>query len=245
MKRTFLPIALLLLLPGIRSCAQTSVEMIPTGGYTFPDQVNFYNNYGRIEGAANWGGSLQFNVNRNFGIEFMYNRIDASSGIYNYDYTTQIPVTRQNVAINYIMAGPISSVSFPGSPVHLFFGGELGAAVFEPTPVDYSGNTKFAWGVETGANIYVNPHVGIRMKAQLLSAVGSTGGYYFGYFGGAGAYGYTYPALYQFGLSAGLIIGIGNILPQSRPHVYVPHRRPPPPQPRVYYSDPSPYLNHN
>lgn len=245
MKRTLLPIAFFLLFLASRSFAQTTVELIPTGGYTFPDQVNFYNNYGRIEGAANWGGSLQFNVDRHFGIEFMYNRIDASSGIYKYNYTTQIPVTSQNVAINYIMAGPISSIGFPGSPVNLFFGGELGAAVFSPGPVDYSGNTKFAWGIETGANIYVNPHVGIRMKAQLLSAVGSTGGYYFGNFGGAGAYTYAYPALYQFGLSAGIIIGLGNILPQPKPRVYIQHRRPPPPQPRVYYYDPNPYLNHN
>jgi hypothetical protein len=43
----------------------------------------------------------------------MYNRIDALSGIYKYNYNTQIPTSSQNVAINYIMAGPISSVSFP------------------------------------------------------------------------------------------------------------------------------------
>jgi hypothetical protein len=66
MKRTFLPFVFLLLIAG-RPFAQTSVELIPAGGYTFADQVNFYYNYGRIEGAA-MGGSLQFNVNSNFGL---------------------------------------------------------------------------------------------------------------------------------------------------------------------------------
>ena len=135
---------------GIATQAQTSFEIIPTGGYTFPDQLNFYNSYGRIEGALNWGGSMQFNVNRNFGIELQYTRIDAQSGIYKAGYPSQQPISQQNVGINYIMAGPVQSFGFPGSPIHFFFGGLLGAAVFSPGPNDYSTNTKFAWGLETG-----------------------------------------------------------------------------------------------
>jgi hypothetical protein len=218
-----------------RSVAQTSVELIPTGGYTFPDQTNFYNTYGRIEGAFNWGGSLMLNVNRSFGIEFMYNRINASSGIYN--YSSQLPVQTQNVAINYMMAGPVQNINFPQSPVQLFIGGLLGAAVFSPNPADYTSNAKFAWGLEMGTNIYVDPRVGIRLKAQLLSPVdGVNGGYYFGSYGaGVGVSGYSY--IYQFSFSAGLIIGLGRIFPPPRPRTY--NRRPPPP-PGYYYRSPYP-----
>src|SRR6516162_7608016 len=81
--------------------AQTSFELVPTGGYTFPDQVNFYNAYGRIEESLNYGGSLMFNASRHFGIELMYNRIEASSGIY--DYGSQSLLQQEHVAINYIM----------------------------------------------------------------------------------------------------------------------------------------------
>jgi hypothetical protein len=223
------------------SNAQTSLELIPTGGYTFPDQVNFYNTYGRIEGAINYGGSLLVNVSRGFGIEMMYNRIDAQSGIYSYG--NQDLLQKQNVAVNYVMAGPVSNINFPESSVQLFFGGLLGAAIFSPQPVDNSSNTKFAWGVEMGTNVYVDPRIGIRLKAQLLSPVdGASGGFYFGSFGGGvGVTGYS--SIYQFGFSAGLIIGIGKVLPKPRPRVYrqAPQRYyyrspyPPPPPPPYYY----------
>ena len=215
-----------------RSFAQTSIEFIPSGGYTFPSEVNFYDTYGRIEGVANWGGSLQFNVNRNFGLELMYNRMDAQSGIYHYGYPNDGPISRQQVGINYIMAGPVQSISFPGSPVHLFLGAMMGAAIFSPGPADYSSNTKFAWGVQAGTNVYVSPRLGLRLKAQLLSPVDG-GGFYFGSFGYGGAV-TTYSSLYQFGFSAGLIIGMGRILPAPRPRQVIQRRRPPPP-PGYYY----------
>jgi hypothetical protein len=226
--------------------AQTTIEFIPTGGYTVPDQVNFYNTYGRIEGAGNWGGSLQFNVNRNFGIELLYNRMDAQSGIYDYHYNNQSnpPISQQKVGINYFMAGPVQSFGFPGSPVHLFFGGLLGAAVFSPNPIDNSSNTKFAWGFEAGTNVYVSPRFGIRLKAQLLSPV-DNGGFYFGNFGYGGSAGYySYASIYQFGFSAGFIIGLGSIIPAPRPRPATQgrppakryyYRTPPPPPPGYYY----------
>ena len=233
--------------------AQTSFEIIPTGGYTFPDQVNFYNTFGRIEGGANYGGSMQFNVNKSFGIEMMYSRMEANSGVYAYGTGSQIPNSQQQLALNYIMAGPVSSINFPGSPVQLFMGGMLGAAIFEPgngyNSNGYSSNTKFAWGVEAGTNIYATPRFGIRLKAQLLSPVDGAGGsFYFGT-GGSGAGVYTYSSIYQFGFSAGLIIGLGSILPNPQPRV-APQRRPPPP-PGYYYYRPAPpppppgYYYHN
>jgi len=215
--------------------AQTSIEIIPSAGYTFPDQVNFYNYYGRIEGAANWGGSLMFNVNQNFGIELMYQRIDASSGLYDYGGSYH-PFQRSDVGINYFMGGPVQSINTVG-PVHPFIGVLLGAAVFNPGPDDYSSNTKFAWGAQAGTNIYVSPRIGIRLKAQLLSPVeGGSGGFYFGSFGSGVGYS-TYSYIYQFGFSGGLIIGIGNILPAPRPHPAIHHR--PPPR-RYYYYSPYP-----
>ena len=80
------------------------------------------------------------------------------------------------------------------------------------------------------------------MKGQLLSVVGSSnGGYYFGDFGGPGVYAYSATAIYQFGISAGLIIGLGNVLPQPHPKVII-HKRYPQPQAQPkYYYQPNPY----
>ena len=232
MKKIFL-FSVILVTARLTTIAQTSIEIIPSGGYTFPDQINFYNYYGRIEGAANWGGSLLFNVNRSFGIEMMYQRIDANSGLYNYGYNDQLPNSQTNVGINYIMAGPVQSIDM--GEVHPFIGGLLGAAFFSPGPADYSSNSKFAWGAQAGANIYVSPRLGVRLKGQLLSVVdGGYGGFYFGSFGSG--YGVsTYSSIYQFGFSAGLIIGLGNILPKPK-HIII-HRQLPP---RRYYYSPYP-----
>ena len=241
MKKSILPLMLLAVCFYNQSQAQTTFEIIPMGGYTFPDQINFYNNYGRIEGTVNYGGSMQLNVSRGFGIEFMYNRLEPNTGLYQYDYSNQNAISQQKAVFNYIMAGPVSSIGF-GRSVRWFFGAELGAAVIDPRPIDYTSNTKFAWGAETGVNLYLAPGIGIRMKGQLLSVVGSSnGGYYFGDFGGPGVYAYSATAIYQFGISAGLIIGLGNVLPQPHPKVII-HKRYPQPQAQPkYYYQPNPY----
>ena len=69
-----------------RSFAQTSVEFIPQVGYTFPARNDFYNIYGRVADGLNLGGAINFNVNRNFGFEVLYNHQSGSSGLYNYGY---------------------------------------------------------------------------------------------------------------------------------------------------------------
>jgi hypothetical protein len=235
MKKLFL-VSLASVFFAFHSFAQTSLELIPTGGYTFQDRVNFYNTFGRLDEGINWGGSLLFNVNNRFGVELLYNHMDTKTGIYNYG--VQTPVSQQNVGIDYIMAGPVPSIYIPGSAIHPFLGILLGAAVFNPGPNDYSSNTKFAWGAELGTNIYVSPRLGIRLKAQLLSPVeGADGALYFGNFGGGVSYS-GYSEIYQFSLNAGLIIGLGRVLPKPRPRVFI-HR--PPPGPRYYYNYPPPY----
>lgn len=213
----------------LNSSAQTVVEFVPTGGYTFPDKVNFYDAYGRLEGAGNWGGSMLFNFNRRFGLELMYSRINANYGIYDYGPRDQSSVYEKgNAQINYFMAGPVQYFYIPGSSVRPFIGALIGAAYFSsPEPQDYSSNTKFAWGVQAGANFNVTPRVGLRLSARLLSPVES-GDFYFGTFGNGSGYG-GYSTIYQFGFNAGVIIGIGKILP--RPHRIIIHR----PQPRRYY----------
>jgi hypothetical protein len=222
MKKTCALIVLSLIV-GFCSSAQTNFELIPTGGFTFQDRINFYNNYGRIDEGLNWGGSLLFNVNQRFGVELMYNRMDTKSGLFNYG--SQAPTTQQDVGINYILAGPVSSIYIPGSTVHPFFGAMLGAAVFSPGPSNYSGNTQFAYGAEMGTNIYMSPRFGLRLKAQLLSSVGGAG-YYSGAYG-SGANVYSYSDIYQFSFNAGIIIGLGTVLAKPRPPVII-HRPPPP-----------------
>ncbi len=233
-KRTI--ILILTILTGIGAFAQSSVELVPTAGYTFASHTDFYSNYGRIEDGLNLGGSINFNFSRSFGIEVLYSHMAASSGIYNYGDAQK--VSGGNVNLDYIMAGPVTSFSIPNSTVRPFIGFLLGAAIL--TPDANSGATyttsdsRFAAGFQLGTNIYFSPRFGIQLKGQVLAPVdGAIGGFYFSNYG-AGAGINTYSSTYQFSLSGGLIIGLGKVL-QDHPRGPAGHYRPAPRYYRYYY----------
>lgn len=206
-----------------RSFAQTSVELIPTGGYTFPDRNDFYDTYGRIGDGVSYGGSINFNVNRSFGIEVLYSHMNTTNGLYYYG-SDQPALQQYNLNFDYIMAGPVTSFTIPNSTVRPFLGALMGAAIMTPsTSSGYSQDTRFAVGLQLGTNIYFSPRVGIQLKAQLLSPVESAGtGLYFSNYGVGGGLD-TYSSVYQFSFSGGLIIGLGRVLPSQQ---YRPARRP-------------------
>jgi hypothetical protein len=220
-----LPVVLLL---AASSFGQTAVEFIPQGGYTFASHTDFPDLYGRVGEAGNYGAAVKFNFTRNFGIEVLYNHMSTSSGLYYYDDHSAYSSGHLN--LNYIMAGPVESFTIPNSTVRPFIGAMLGAAIMSP-----DGNstfTKFATGIQLGTNIYVSPRVGIQLKAQLLSPVDAAGGsLFFSNYGSGGGID-TYSSMYQFSLNAGLIIGLGRILPEP---TYRPARRPGPHYRRYYY----------
>ena len=100
-----LPLAVLL---AMHSFAQTQVELIPAAGYTFPSRTDFYDSYGRINGGLNFGGSLKFNLNRNFGLELMYNRMNTQSGLYQYGYGGD-KLAGGDLTLDYFMLGGVES----------------------------------------------------------------------------------------------------------------------------------------
>jgi hypothetical protein len=215
-----------------RAFAQSSIEFIPQGGYTFADNINFYYTFGRIDAGFNYGGSFQFNVNRRLGIEVMYNRMQVPANLYNYGAVPgNQPLYSTSAGINYIMAGPVSSFPIPGSPVSLFVGADLGAAIFTPSSNSFSSNAAFAYGLQTGANIYVDQRFGIRLSARLLGTASSSSGYYFGEWGEPVGYYSTNPGLVQFGFNVGFIIGLGKLLPEYQKSYIQPRQ----PKPRKYY----------
>jgi len=209
-----LPFAILL---ALHSFAQTQVEFIPNAGYTFASRDDFYDSYGRISGGLNLGGSLKFNLNRSFGIELLYDHMNTKSGLYQYGYGGD-KLAGGDLTLDYIMIGAVQSFGIPNSTVRPFIGGFLGAAVLTPgtSPENaYSNDTKFAMGFQLGTNIYVSPRVGLQLKAQLLSPVdGAGGGFYFSNYG-AGTNISGYSSIYQFRLNAGVIIGLGQVLPEQ------------------------------
>jgi hypothetical protein len=212
--------------------AQSSIEFIPLAGYTFADKLNFSNTFGQVQAGVNYGASFQFNFNRHIGIEVMYNRMQVPAKLYNYGALPgDQPLYQTSAGINYIMAGPVSRFPIPNSSVSLFFGADLGAAIFTPAPNSFSSNASFAYGLQLGTDIYVNPRFGVRLSARLLGTAPTSSGYYFGAWGDPHGSYYTDPGIVQFAFNAGFIIGLGRVLPTYQRPASTPYRR----QPRKYY----------
>ena len=217
-----------------RTFAQTSVELIPQVGYTFPARNDFYGGYGRVAGGLNLGGAVNFNVNRNFGFELLYNHQSTSSGLYNYGYDGGGKIIGGDLNQDYIMGGFVFSGTIPNSTVRPFVGILLGADIITPRAgagTSYGSDGRFAAGFQLGTNIYISPRVGIQLKAQFLSPVNSAGdAYYYSNYYGSGIN--PNQSIYSFTLGGGLIIGLGRVLPTQQ---YRPARRPGPRYRRYYY----------
>jgi len=201
------------------SFAQAYVEILPSVGYTFSDRVNDYNTYGKIDGSVNYGGSMMFNINRRVGFELMYNHMSTTSAAYYYG-PQEAPLTKGNLSIDNIMFGPVGYFNVPGSPVRPFIGGLLGASIYSPGGYGYSNDTKFTVGAELGTNVYLNPWFGLRFKAQVLAPVDGSGqGFYVGNNNNNTVA--QYSGVLQFSLNAGVVIGLGRIMPELRPRPHV------------------------
>jgi hypothetical protein len=193
-----------------------SVRLNGYATYAFDDKnVNSYysdNEYfeGSILGGFEYGGGLEVMVNPAYGLEISYLRLDSEAPVEYYNDGVQF--TTFNLAHNYIFIGGNRYMKV-NPKVEPYGGFQVGMAVYNvenPENSNSGSATKFAWGCKLGANIWVNEKVGLKLQAQLLSAVQAMGGsVYFGT-GGAGAGVSGFSTYYQFNLGGGLVFNLGN-----------------------------------
>jgi len=183
--------------------------------YAFDDGFSYYNSAtsnfsGTVQGGFQWGLGAEFMVRPNKGIELKYLHQD-----------TKVPTTYYNngvknktfdLGINYYLIGGSNYFEVSNEKIEPYAGFSMGVADLRNNTADQGGNsnkTAFAWGVKGGTNIWLSPKVGIKLQAELLSAVAATGGaYYWSYWGPV--YANTYSALYQFSLGGGLTFKLGK-----------------------------------
>jgi hypothetical protein len=191
--------------------------------YVFDDKVDSYydqNDYynGTVKGGYQWGAGIEFMAHPKYGVELMYLRENTSAPL-NY-YNNGVKFTNFDLGINYFMLAGNRYFSKPGGRVEGFGGAMAGVnvtSVKNPTNGIKNDKTFFAWGFRGGANIWATEKVGIKLQAQLLSAVQSVGGgFYFGT-GGAGAGVSTMSSILQFGLGGGLVFKFPSTQPTNKP----------------------------
>jgi hypothetical protein len=182
--------------------------------YVFEDHVDSYystTSYysGTLQAGYQWGLSAEFMVRQGKAIELKYLQQNTTAPIEYYDGS--VKNRNFDVGISYLLLGGTNY--FPtGGKAEPYLGFGLGAAFINvKNPASGSGSaTKFAWNLKGGTNIWISPKVGIKLQAELLSAVQAVGGsLYFGT-GGGGAGVSSYSTMLQFALGGGLTFKIGN-----------------------------------
>jgi hypothetical protein len=189
------------------------------GAYVFDDNVqNSYDSYnyfdGTIKGGFQYGAGIEFMVKQDYGVELLWL---GQSTTTNLDYLlsgmTKVKSGTFNLDLNYAMLGFGRHATKPGGKIEGYGGLMLGclfANVENPENGSKIDDQFFAWGIRLGGNIWATNKIGLKLQAQLLSAVQSAGGaVYFGT-GGAGAGVSMYSTMYQFSIGGGLVYALGK-----------------------------------
>jgi hypothetical protein len=163
---------------------------------------------GVLQGGKLWGIGIELMPDDEFGLEFMYKQISSEAPMdYENEFGEFVSETLDYKCQYYMLC---SNQYLPdlGEVVELYGGGMAGLAVFKfkaPEQFGFNSSTKFAYGLRCGANIWFTPLIGLRLQAELVSAVQSvTAGVYFDYDGiEPGLYGNS--SNYQFNLGGGLV----------------------------------------
>lgn len=193
-----------------------NIRLNAYGAYAFDDGFDSYNSTtsyfkGTVQGGFQWGFGAEFMVQRNKGLEFKY--LHQNSKVPTTYYNNGLKNQTFDLGINYYLLGGSNYFRVDNDKIEPYAGFSMGIAdLRNTTPNQTGGNsnrTAFAWGVKGGTNIWFSPKVGLKLQAELLSAVAATGGAYFWTYYGP-VYANTYSALYQFSLGGGLTFKLGK-----------------------------------
>lgn len=193
-------------------------------GYTFDDEIDAItnnNNYfkGTINAGFQWGAGFEYIVRPTYGIELAYFRQDTDFPV---SFTTNTDSNAKKTfgtGLNFIMLGGNKYLPIPRSIVMPFGGLMLGMAILnnkDPLPGAESSATKFAWGGRAGLFLNFSQNVGLKLHAQLLSAVQSVGGGLYLGTGGVDAGLTSESSMYQFGVGGALVINFGQSKAKTR-----------------------------
>lgn len=208
----------LLILAAFNSISAQSSKINLYSAYTFDDEIEAItnnNNYfkGTIKAGYQWGIGYEYTLRPTYGIELAYFRQDTDFDV---NYTTNSDSNASKtfgLGENFIMLAGNKYFPIPNSIVVPYGGLMLGMAIFDnkdPLPNTESSTTNFAWGGRAGMFINFSQNVGLKLHAQLLSAIQSFGGGLYLGTGGVSAGLDTESSMYQFGAGGALVIQFGG-----------------------------------
>lgn len=194
----------LLFLAALTHLQAQRLELTPLAGYTFRDRLPMQGGEAAIEDGETYGGVLGYDVDDDFGVEFIYTRqltrVTANS------ISIDRPVNEPATVAYYMIGGNRYATNASGTAK--FFGGaKFGGATLSSRENRFDDVMKFAVGLNLGTKIYFSEKVGLRLAATLNFPLVNVGGsLWWSPSGGAQAGVSSYSPLLQFGLHGGLVL---------------------------------------
>jgi hypothetical protein len=178
------------------------IEITPMTGYTFAAGFPISGGRAQLGDGQNWGGFLGIGLNDFTEVELSYSYMSTSATASSRNLQLDVNTTAQ---IHYAMIG--GNRLFPVSEKATFFaGGKLGTGTIAFPNRDYRNQTRFSVGFQGGVRVYPSERIGLRVQANLMFPILSSGASLWWSPGGGTAVGITgWSPLVQFGFTGGLI----------------------------------------
>ena len=200
MKRAIPALMLAVILLAASSASAREFEITPFFGYQFGGSVEtFYE--GRyqdvdINDSENWGLMLNIGLSPTTQIELLYNTQNTKADANRFDDSLDLNIDYWQVSLLWGFK-PYEKVN-----PYLVFG--IGGTWLRPD--GFSSLSRFSGNFGGGAKIYFSDRIGVRLEGRFYGTYISSSTSYCDPFW---CYGYT-NSLYQFDVSAGLIIRLGD-----------------------------------
>lgn len=198
-KLLFIFLLFLALTTGVKA---QGIEITPMTGYTFAAGFPISGGRAQLGDGQNWGGFLGFGLNDFTEIEISYSYLSARATANSRNLQLDVNTQAQ---MHYAMIG--GNRLFPVSEkATLFTGGKLGTGTLAFPNGDYRNITRFSVGFQGGVKVYPSDRIGLRVQANLMFPILSSGASLWWSPGGGTAVGISgWSPLVQFGFTGGLI----------------------------------------
>lgn len=197
--------AILLILAANTVNAQSpqSLSLNVYGGYTLPDRVRLDNYYTDIQGAFEYGGGLEYFVQRNKSIEFKYMRMESNFPLYT-PGGTQINKGNDAGALNFWTIGGNNYFARTTNQRAIPFVG-FGIGLGTASGPDGTSGAKFAWDAKIGVKLVTKSSLYVKLDAYIQSMISTFGVDFWYYPGWGGPYAVSdYAHIFQFGLGGAI-----------------------------------------
>lgn len=194
----------------------SQIDVTPTVGYNFGAKVPIYGGEIKVKGNTTYGLNLDYNLDRDNAIQFMYSTTISTVTIRDY-YGPGAGATEHfsDVLENYFLLGGVRY--FSDGPIQPYGNFNLGVAYYKFTNInDYyaqigqSDFTRFAIGFGLGAKVMFTEKIGLDLHIRALAPI-QWGGLGIGVgTGGANAGVYAGSSFLSGDVGGGLIIRLGE-----------------------------------